>query len=188
MKQDLIRLFENAHNLPRMYEQIKDLPTKALSEQYGKITEVKIIGWALNCLLSFTLHKQGYSFREIQEIILNNTQSPFYISIETLWRESWIWENILSKASHFLKDPYLSKSWFKRMSQHRVVEPIKELEYIAMRKEEESVKHKKYSIRNWEEERNFGTLQKKRLVKCAYCGEENEYYHTICTDCFKAGI
>jgi len=173
MTQDLIRLFENTQKLPELYEQIKDLPTKALLEQYGKITEVKIIDWALNCLLAFTLHQQGYTFREIQELILNNTQSPFYISIETLWRDSWIWENILSKASHFLKDPYLSKSWYKRMSQHGVEKPIKELEYIALRKQEESQKHKKYSISRWEEERGYDKKQQKEYI-CDLCKEEAE--------------
>ena len=182
MTKDLITLSES-EQLPEVYKNAKDLPTKVVSERYGTTTRVKIFGWALCCMYSYIMNQQGYTFKQIQGIILENTQSPFYVSMETLWREAWVWKNILSKAPHFLDDPYLSKSHYKRMSQHKVPNPIEELEYIAMRKEEESVKHKKYSIRNWEEERNFGTLQKGYI--CDMCKEKVDKYYKICYNCMR---
>ena len=183
MTNELINI-DDVLKLPEIYEKVKNLPAKDLTEQYGWFTEGKIIFWASNCLLSFALHKQGYTFEEIQQLILNNSQSPMYISIPTLSREAWIYENILSKAPYLLKDNFLTKSHYKRMSQYKsqISDPIKELNYIASRKEEESIKHKKYSIRNWEEERGFGTLQKKDYV-CDICGKKIKKYFKICKKC-----
>ena len=166
-----------------MVERLKNLPTKDISERYGNTTTVKILGWALCCMYSYILNQQGYTFKQIQAMILENTQSPYYVSLETLWRESWIWENIISKAPHLLKDNNLSKSFYKRMSQHKVPEPIKELEFIAKRKQEESIKHKKYSIRNWEEERGFGTIQKGYV--CNVCKNKVKTYYKVCKECME---
>ena len=159
MKKDLVELSE-VTLLPDVFERAKDLPIRTISERYGSTTKVKILGWALCCMYSYIMNQQGYTFKQIQEKILNNTQSPFYIALETLWREAWIWKNIISKKPTFLDDSHLTKSWYKRMSQHKVPDPIKELEYIATRKQEESLKHKKYSISMWEEERGYTPKKK----------------------------
>ena len=188
MKQDLITLME-VEKLPELYEKIKDLPVRTISENYGRVTDLKILGWALGCLYIFTLHKKGNTFEDIQKIILDNEQSPYYVSISTLCREAWIWENIISKASYLLKDNYLTKSHYKRMSQYKkqIKEPVEELIYIAMRKEEENHKHQKYSISRWEEERGIVTLQKDYI--CDVCGEkiENKFYKT-CNLCYNKFI
>ena len=184
MTTDLINL--EVERLPELYEKIKDLPVRTISENYGRVTDLKILGWALGCLYIFTLHKKGNTFEDIQKIILDNEQSPYYVSIPTLCREAWIWENIISKAPHLLKDNYLTKSHYKRMSQYKkqIKEPVEELIYIAKRKEEESQKHQKYSISRWEEERGIVvTLQKEYI--CDICNEKVDKFKKVCYNCLK---
>ena len=171
------------NSFPKVAKEIKNLPAREISEKYGQVTEFKILSWAFNCLLVYTLHQQNYTFKEIQNLILENTQAPFYISIPTLFREAWIYENILSRAPELLRDPYLTKSHYKRMSQHQVPDPIKELNYIASRKEEESIKHRKYSISMWEQERHFGKA--KGQYVCSICKNKVKTYYKVCKECME---
>jgi len=164
--------------LPSFEQKVKGLSNKEIINLYQNVTDFKIYSWAFNCLLAYELHRREYSFQKIAKE-LNCTR-------QTCWREAQIYKEIISKAPELLNEPYLSKTWFKRIIEKKVEDPIAELWKIAKEREEISlgnIERKQKGLPTVKQLSTRAYANKERVYTCDVCGESVKKFYKICENC-----
>lgn len=186
MTNELTTLFsQDVLILPSYEEKVKKLSDDNLIALYNNVTEFKIYSWAFNCLLSYEAHRRGYSFERIAQ--------QFNCTRQTCYIEAQIWEKIISKAPELLNEPFLCKTFYKRVIELNIPNPIEELWRIAKKREEISIINMDRKRKELPPVKQLSTRQYVRIVKhkadkkyiCDKCGERVDRFKKVCYSCFE---
>ena len=185
----LVNVSGDVMMLPSYAEKVQGLQHDELMNMYNYVTELKIYSWAFNCLLSYEAHRRGMSFESIA--------TKFHCTRQTCDVEAKIWERILSKAPELLNEPFLSKTWYKRVIELNIPNPVDELWKIAKQREEISATNIVRKTQALPTVKQLSTRQYVRLVRhknkigryiCDKCGKSIDIYKKVCYTCFDKGV